>query len=130
LGLIYGTPRSTSDSHIILTATNGIGTSNPADLRITVHAAPPSGPVVISGTCATGRTGFPFNFQLLTTGGSVATHFTVGGLPPGLSVDLATGLISGAPTFDGNFGLAVTAIDGASSTHATLQLTFISDNAV
>jgi N-acetylneuraminic acid mutarotase len=126
LGIIFGTPTSASDNTVQFTATNGSGTGS-AYLRLTIHAALPSGPKIISSTSATGRTGQPFHFQLVTSGGSSATHFTVGGLPAGLSIDPVTGLISGTSSSDGNFGLAVTAIDGSAKTHATLQLTFVSD---
>ena len=51
-------------------------------------------------------------------------------LPPGLNLDPSTGFISGTPTSDGSFSLAVSAIDGAAITHATFQLTFTSDPTV
>ena len=95
-----------------------------------MQPAPTSGPVIVSSTCATGRTGRAFSFQLQTSGGSSATHFTVDGLPPGFNLDPSTGFISGTPTSDGSFSLAVSAIDGAAITHATLQLTFTSDPTV
>lgn len=129
LGIIFGTPTAPSDTFVQFTATNPSGTGS-ASLRLVVQPALTSGPVIVSSTCATGRTGQLFSFQLLTTGGSPATHFTVGGLPTGLGVDPASGVISGTPTPDGNFSLAVTAVDGAARASATLQLTFISDTTV
>ena len=51
-------------------------------------------------------------------------------LPPGFNLDPSTGFISGTPTSDGSFSLAVSAIDGTAITHATLQLTFTSDPTV
>ena len=108
-----------------LSAANSQGTTN-ATLTITVQPAP-SGLVIVSSTCATGRTGRAFSFQLQTIGGSSATRFAVDGLlPPGLNLDSTTGFISGTPTSDGSFGLSVSAIDGAATANATLQLTFTS----
>ena len=95
-----------------------------------MQPAPTSGPVIISSTAATGRTGRAFSFQLQTSGGSSATHFTVDGLPPGFNLDPPTGFISGTPTSDGSFSLAVSAIDGAAITQGTVQLTFTSDPTV
>jgi N-acetylneuraminic acid mutarotase len=113
-----------------VSATNASGTGT-GFFHVIVQPAPSAGALaIVNNTSATGRTGQPFSFQLLTTGGSPATHFSLGGIPPGLSVDQVTGLISGTPTSDGNFAVAVTAIDGAAKISATLQLTFISDPTV
>ena len=51
-------------------------------------------------------------------------------LPPGFNLDPSTGFISGTPASDGSFSLAVSAIDGAATASATLQLTFTSDPTV
>src|SRR5207253_6342565 len=81
----------------------------------------------ISSTCATGRTGQPFSFRVLADNATSTGRFTAGGLPPGLTIDPITGVISGIPTSDGNFAVAVGLVDGATSTNAVLQLTFVSD---
>ena len=129
LGAITGIPTTAGIFPAGLSATSSQGTTN-ATLTITVQPVP-SGLVVVSSTCATGRTGRPFSFQLRTIGGSSATRFAVENvLPPGLNLDSSTGFISGTPTSDGSFGLAVSAIDGAATTNATLQLTFTSDPTV
>jgi Putative Ig domain len=129
LGAIVGIPSAAETFQVGLSATNVAGTTT-ATLTITVQPAPTSGPIIVSSTSATGRTGRAFNFQLQTSGGSSATRFAVDGLPPGFSVDPSTGFISGTPTSDGNFSLLVSAIDGTAVTQATFQLTFISDPTV
>jgi hypothetical protein len=132
LGAIVGNPAAAGTFQVGLSATNSAGTTN-ATLTITVQPVPTSGPVIVNSTCATGRTGRAFSFQLQAIGGSSATLFTVDSpsLPPlGLSLDPPTGFISGIPTSDGSFSLAVSAIDGAAITHATVQLTFTSDPTV
>jgi len=134
-GIISGVPTTAVDSTLTLTATNADGTGS-ALTRLTVHAAPPSGPLIISSSSATGRTGQPFSFRVVTKHASRAARFTAGGLPyrdgvgSELTIDPVTGLISGTPTSDGNFGVALTVTDGSAKTHATLQLTFISDPTV
>jgi hypothetical protein len=126
LAAITGIPRAAGMFQVGLSATNSFGTTTRM-LTITVQPAPSSGPIIISSTAATARTGRAFSFQLQTSGGSSATHYAVAGLPPGFNLDPSTGFISGTPTSDGNFSLTVSAIDGAAITHATLQLTFTSD---
>ena len=124
LATITGAPTATGIFPVGLSASNGAGTTNET-LTITVQAAP-AGLAIVSSPCATGRTGSPFSFQLQASGGSSATNFAVDPLPPGLNLDPVTGFISGTPTSDGSFGLAVSAIDGAATAQATLQLTFTS----
>ena len=125
-GIISGTPTDSTATQVQLSATNSSGTGT-ATLTITVAAAPSSGPVIISSTSATGRTGRPFSFQVLTSGGSPATRLSATNLPDGLTADPITGLISGIPTTDGSFAVNLTVTDGGASTTGTLQLTFTSD---
>ena len=111
-----------------LTAFNGNEVTS-AILILTIQL-PSSGPMIISSTSAKGRTGSPFAFQVITTGATAAARLSAGNLPPGLSVDPVSGLISGTPTSDGSFGVTLTVTDGPLSAVATLQLTFTSDPAV
>ena len=112
-----------------LTATNSFGTGMKT-LTLTVRPFPSSGPVIASGTSVTARTGQPFSFEVFTTRGDATARLSATGLPPGLSADPATGVISGTPTRDGSFGVTLTVRDGALRTTSTLELTFTSDPAI
>ena len=125
-GVISGVPTQARTSQITIEASNASGTDT-AILTLTVTQAPAATPVITSGTSQTGRTGQPFTFQVLASGTSPAARVSATGLPPGLKLDAASGLISGIPIHDGSFRVTITITDGSKSTTGTLQLTFTSD---
>ena len=112
LRAIVGNPTTAGTFQVGLSASNSAGTTN-ATLVLTVQPLPASGPVIMSVTSATGRTGSPFNFQTITSGGTAAARVSATGLPPGLSIDSMTGAISGTSTSDGTFLVTLTVTDGA-----------------
>jgi len=131
-GVIFGVPMShVYDVFVPLSATNASGTGH-SSITFSVQSAPPfspavSGPTIVSSTSATARTGQPFSFQVLTKNASQAARFVAGGLPPGLTINSLTGLISGTPTSDGNFPASISVTDGQAIANGILQLTIISD---
>jgi YVTN family beta-propeller protein len=60
--------------------------------------------------------------------GNAPLTFSALGLPPGLSLNPTTGLISGVPTAVGSFNPAVTATDGISSATASFSWTITTPN--
>ena len=129
LRAITGAPTTAGTFLAGLSATNSGGTTS-ATLTITVQPAPTAGPVIGSSTAVTGRVGQPFRFQVYTTGGTPAARVSASGLPPGLSIDAVTGLISGTPTAEGSSAVTLTVTDGAFTTSAILQMTFTADPAL
>jgi hypothetical protein len=129
LSAIIGEPEQDGTFQVDLTASNAVGTTN-ATLAITVQPAPASGPVIISSTSATGRTGSPFAFQVTTSGASPLARLSVEGLPAGLSADPVTGFISGTVANDGSSAVSLTATDGGETATGTLELTFTSEAAL
>ena len=129
LRAIVGNPTVEGTFQVGLSASNSAGTTN-ATLVLTVQPFPAAGPVIMSVTSATGRTGSPFAFQVITSGGSSAARVTQAGLPLGLSIDSVTGEISGTVTTDGSFSVTLSVTDAGITNTTTLQLTFTSDLAV
>ena len=103
-GIIFGTPMTSAQGFVVtFTATNQFG-SDSKDVSLYI-APPPSLPEesIVSSTCATGRAGQPFAFQVLTNYASTEAKLAATGLPyetdvngePRMTIDPGTGLISG-----------------------------------
>lgn len=65
----------------------------------------------------------PFSYQITATG--EPTSFSATNLPPGWSIDPATGLISGSPTQAGTWDIVLGATNNAGSGNAILKLTVL-----
>ena len=80
-----------------------------------------SPPVITSPLTASGNQGTPFTYTITAT--NSPTSYNATGLPAGLTIDTATGIISGTPSVSGTFNIAITATNGIGSDNETLELT-------
>lgn len=64
-------------------------------------------PVISSRGNAQGAVGVAFSFAILASGGGNLVY-TAGSLPAGLSINSATGVISGTPTIAGGYNVPIT----------------------
>jgi N-acetylneuraminic acid mutarotase len=139
-GIIFGTPTTTARGFVVaFTATNESGSDSK---DVSLYIGPPPLPLpelesIVSSTCATGRAGQPFAFQVLTNYASTESKLAATGLPyeegvgPQMTIDPGTGLISGIvpPTTDGSsqsFGVQLNSTNGDPA-QSFLQLTFVSN---
>ena len=118
-GVIFGTPLLTGTFNVVISATNVTGTGS-ATLVLTVN---PATPIIKSATAVSGQVGKPFTYQIDANNSPTAYGAT--GLPPGLSIDMATGLISGVPTAQGLYTVALTAANAGGIGQATVTITII-----
>jgi hypothetical protein len=120
-GAISGTPTTAGTYSVTISATNAGGTGS-ATLVITIK---PPKPVITSSLTATGQVGVAFSYQITATNNP--TSFNATGLPSGLTVNTATGLISGTPAAGTDAGspysVTISATNSGGTGSATLTLT-------
>ena len=118
-GAITGIPSASST--VTLTATNSVGTGT-ASLAFTV-ASNSSVPILTSSPTGGGAATLSFSYQVLATNNP--TGYTAVGLPPGLTLDPNSGIISGSPTASGTFNVTLYITNSTTGTGASsLTLTF------
>ena len=116
-GLISGTPSAVGTFHALIYATNASGTGGSS---LTLSVFPPL-PVVTSASKASVYVGRLFEFQV--TASNQPASYNASGLPDGLTIGSATGLISGTPSIEGVYLVTVRAVNGSGVAFKTLTLT-------
>ncbi|MEY3897228.1 MAG: hypothetical protein RLZZ214_2749, partial [Verrucomicrobiota bacterium] len=81
----------------------------------------PPAPVITSSLAASGQIGNAFNYQITATNAPASYKAT--GLPAGLSVDTATGAITGTPAASGTSNVTISGSNAGGTGSATLVLT-------
>ncbi|NDC74766.1 hypothetical protein EBZ70_05665 [bacterium] len=84
-------------------------------------AGQPAAPVISSATTASGTVSQAFSYQIAAS--NTPTSFAATGLPAGLSVNTATGLISGTPTTAAVSSVTISATNATGTGTATLTIT-------
>ncbi|HUR56961.1 MAG TPA: putative Ig domain-containing protein, partial [Opitutaceae bacterium] len=120
-GVISGTPSAAGSTNINVTATNANG-SNSAVVTIAIAAPPPpSAPVIVSGGTASANAGSAFSYSIAAS--NSPTSYGATNLPSGLSINTASGTISGTAPAAGTYSIGLSATNGAGTGTKTLTLT-------
>ncbi len=115
--------------------------SSPPDATIIFSDSPTTGEVITSPLSASGKVGDAFSYQIAASSQPnqpsmqsneyrvvvlpaqlPITGYNATGLPPGLTVDTSTGLISGTPTTKGNYNVTISATTSSGTATATLAI--------
>jgi hypothetical protein len=128
-GVISGNPTTAGTSTVAVTVTDA---TSPAHLTATKNlpltiVAPIA---ITTASLPSGVTGTAYSAPVNASGGTTPYVWSATGLPAGLSIDAASGVISGNPTTAGTSTVAVTVTDSTNPTHLTatknLSLTIVS----
>jgi hypothetical protein len=115
-GMLSGTPTQLGDSHFEVKVTDGTR-SDVQTYAMTVVEA-----LAIAPASAPAEVGQPYSLALSATGGRTPYTWSATSLPEGLTLDPATGAISGSPTTPGTVTVPVVVTD-ALGLKNTLNLT-------
>jgi hypothetical protein len=121
-GLISGTPNVPAGTfNVSLSAANAAGTGT-ATLLINLSEPIAGAPVITSSLAAIALRGTAFTYQI--SANSSPTSFNATGLPGGLSINTATGLISGTPNVTaGTFTVTLSATNSTGTGTTNLIIT-------
>ncbi|MBA3936440.1 MAG: immunoglobulin domain-containing protein [Planctomycetes bacterium] len=103
-----------------VTVANAAGSTVSLPATLTVNPLSAPSPSITSVLTASGVVGQPFMYQITASAGT--TGFLATPLPPGLTIDVSTGLISGSPVTAGNTTVSLTAITTAGAAQAGLMI--------
>ena len=113
------TPSLTGQYSVVVTNIYGSVTSAAANLTMVIDSS-----LLITPLAASGKQGTAFSYTV--PAGHSPISFSAQYLPLGLSIDPASGIISGTPLESGIFGVAITAANACTSDTETLVLTLSS----
>jgi len=126
-GVISGTATTFGTFVATISASNAGGTGSATVSFIVPYLITPgfvtatsTVPVIVSSQSVTAYAGVPFSYSLLAT--NAPTSFAATGLPAGLSINPATGIISGTPTAAGISSVAVSATNSSGTASATMTI--------
>lgn len=127
-GLLSGTPTTATGSPFAFTVTATNGNLPNATPAVSITVTAPVAPTITSAAPPAGTTNSAYTFPFTASGTQPITWSSTGSLPPGVTLNASTGVLSGTPTTTTGspFSFTVTASNGtlpnATSTNYSLAI--------
>jgi hypothetical protein len=122
-GAISGNATVGGNFSVTINATNAVGTASKV-LSLALTGAS-GAPVITSATSVNATVGSTFSYAITAT--NTPTSYGAQGLPPGLTLNSTTGVITGVPASAGPFTTVVTASNASGTGQVTVALTVAND---
>ncbi len=121
-GTLAGAPTATGTFNVTVTVTDGLGFTGSQAYTVMVNAP---NVVVNPATLPAATAEVAYSQAIIANGGTAPYTYAIssGALPPGLSLNSATGSLSGTPTAAGSFSFSVRATDSSSGAGAPFSAT-------
>ena len=124
-GVISGTPTVSGTFPITVTVTDSGGVNNTQTAQKNYSLTIDSLLTITTASLPSGSITHAYTTTVAATGGATPYTWSAPGLPTGLSINSATGVISGTPTASGTFPVTVTVTDsGGANNTQTAQANF------
>jgi cytoskeletal protein CcmA (bactofilin family) len=115
-GVISGTPTVAGTSALTVTVTDSASDTTTCSLGLTVNPAALG--ITFGGPLPTGIVSVPYNQAITASGGTQPYTWSAAGLPAGLSINSATGVITGTPATAFSGSVTITVKDSGSPQQA------------
>jgi hypothetical protein len=122
-GMVNGMPQTTGTTTATVQVTDANGRSAHANVTFTIAPSSDPNPPTIQNQTINGTIDMPMTAQIAATN-ATAYNIPIGRLVPGLRLDTATGILSGAPTVAGTTSVTVE-VTNANGSHASAIVTFV-----
>src|ERR1041385_6187944 len=121
-GMLSGNPSAAGRYFVTLSAYDAGEGNNSATVLPLLVLPSDSDFQFITQSLNNGEVGTPFFDAYLVTNAAGNVTFAASGLPPGLTLDPATGIVSGTPTNAGTFVVLISATDGHNTITSNLGM--------
>lgn len=103
----WATPQCAANAKAVnaYAASYGAGASNTASTNC------PDRPAIVSKSYPGAQQGQPYSIKLEVSGGTAPYAWSASGLPPGLTLDPPSGVVSGTPTSGGSYAASIAVAD-------------------